>query len=159
MQRAGVLLGRREYSRGELRRKLLRHAVDVEVDRVLDRLEGLKLLNDSEYAYNFALSRMRQHGWGPLKVLDSLRRREVAAQVAALAVERVHRESDEAALLREYLRTHLSKRGAPKDRKDIHKLISHLRRRGFEDGVIYEALRRGVPAAAWKKFEIGEGID
>jgi regulatory protein len=156
MNRAGRLLGRRAYSRGEMRLKLLRDAEAEQVDSVLDRLEELKLLNDEEYAYNFALCRMVQEGWGPLKARQALIRRQITPQVADAAVDRARGSGDEAVMLRVYLDRISQKGGLPQDRKGIQKLISHLRRRGFYDVTIFRVLRQLVHAAAWRCFEIGD---
>ncbi len=156
MTRAGRLLSRRPYSRGELRRRLARFAEPDSVDEVLSRLAELNLLNDSEYAYNFALCRMKQDGWGPLKVLQALLRREVAAALAESAIERVRRENDEAALLREYVERHCRKIGLPEDLNGIRRLVTHLQRRGFREETIFKALREEIPTVAWRRFETGD---
>ncbi len=156
MTRAGRLLSRRSYSRGELRRKLAHLAEEGCVEQVLDHLEELNLLNDSDYAYNFALCRMKQDGWGPLKVLQSLMRREVAQALAESAIDRIRQENDESALLQEYVERHCRKIGMPQDLKGIRRLVSHLNRRGFQEEIIFKALREQIPAAAWRRFETGD---
>ena len=93
MSQAGRVLSRRAHSRGELRRKLARHAEPDLIEPVLDRLEELKLLNDADYAYNFALCRMKQDGWGPLKVFHSLRKHDVAPELVEKAIGRVRDEA------------------------------------------------------------------
>src|SRR5687768_10744837 len=103
MSRAGNLLGRRSYSRGELARKLLKLADPPEVETVLDRLEELDLLNDSKYAYNFAFYRLRECGWGPLRVRHALLNRQVAADLVESALNRVFQEHGEGPMLEGYL--------------------------------------------------------
>lgn len=156
MTRAGRLLSHRPYSRGELRQRLARLAEQERVEEALNRLEELNLLNDSDYAYNFALCRMKQDGWGPLKVLQSLQRREVAPALAESAIDRIRQENGEDALLREYVDRHCRKIGLPRDLRGIHRLISHLQRRGFREETIFKALREKIPAVAWRRFETGD---
>ena len=84
MKRAAAFIARRAHSRGELRRKLSAAAEEgaqkddakiysaAEIETVLDRLERLNLLNDAEYAYNFAFSRIHDSGWGEEKVREAL---------------------------------------------------------------------------------------
>ncbi len=156
LSRAGNLLARRAYSRGEMRAKLAGLAEADEVEAALDRLEALNLLNDSEYAYNFASGRMGAQGWGPIKVRHSLLRRHIAPQLIEAALDRVRAEVGDETILREYLNRHCRRAGLPNDRRGIQKLVGHLRRRGFSDATIYGTLRRLIPGAAWECFETGE---
>lgn len=150
------VLARRAHSRGELEEKLLAKAKVEEVRVVLSRLEELNLLNDERYAYNFALWRMQQDGWGPAKALHFLLRRRVEAPLARSAVERVRHELGDTTLIQDYLNKHWNRRAAPNDRQSIQKLISRLQRRGFQEETIYSALRQIIPAAAWQRFERGD---
>ena len=156
LSRAGAILARRAHSRGEIRVKLAKFADPDDVERTLDRLEAVNLLNDADYAYNFASSRIRQQGWGPLKVRQSLLRRHVAPLVTEEALDRLRQEIGDDVILGDYLKRFCQKSGLPRDRKGIQRLINHLRRRGFVDETIYGALRRAVPEAAWENFETGE---
>jgi len=156
MQKAGRLLARRAYSRGELGAKLSAGADEGEVETVLRRLEELKLLNDEQYAYNFAHYRMKQDGWGPLKVYHSLLRRRVESRLVESAIARVRQETGDGNLLRGYLEGYCGKHGLPQDRRSIQKLFARLKRRGFHDEIIYSVLRQSIPAAAWQCFVIGE---
>ncbi|HYK89706.1 MAG TPA: RecX family transcriptional regulator [Acidobacteriota bacterium] len=156
LNKAGSLLSRRSYSRGEMRAKLAKFAESDDIEATLDGLEALNLLNDAEYAYNFAASRIAQNGWGPIKVRHSLLRRHVAPDIVEGALERVRRESGDEIVLRVYLDRHCSKTGLPRDRQGIQKLVNHLRRRGFGDALIFSTLRRVIPDAAWEYFESGD---
>ena len=156
MKKAGTLLARRPYSRGELRDKLAQIAGALSVEPVLDRLEQLNLLNDAEYAYNFAFCRMRQYGWGAARVQNALLRRQVREAVIENALDRVRNESGGESNLDSYLRRYCGKRNLPSDIKALRKLILHLRRRGFDEDAILTALRPIIPAGLWRRFETGE---
>ena len=156
MSRAGNLLSRRSYSRGELARKLLKLADPPEVEAVLERLEELDLLNDSKYAYNFAFYRLRECGWGPLRVRHALVNRQVAADIVESALNRVFQEHGEGPMLEGYLDRYCAKNGIPSDRKGIQRLFMHLQRRGFKHEVIHRTLRLKMPAEAWSTFESGD---
>lgn len=156
LSRAGRILSRRAYSRGELRRKLSRYGEPELIESVLERLEELNLLNDAEYAYNFALCRMKQDGWGPLKVLQALRRCEVKSDLAEEMVALVRKEAGDMGLLQEYLQRHCRKTGLPQDRKGLQRLVSHLRRRGFQEETIYDALRHLTRAVSRLPLDIGD---
>lgn len=158
MTRAGSLLSRRSYSCGEIRRKLLTSADAARVDQVVERLLELNLLNDADYAYNFAFARMNRDGWGSLKVLHALLRRQVPESLAEAAIERVQSAGDKEAFVVRYLDQYFSRREPPRDRKSLRRLITHLRRRGYRDDDIYSALRGRVPAAVWARFDTGDDI-
>jgi regulatory protein len=154
--KAGALLSRRPYSRGELRLKLATEESPEAVEAVLDRLQELRLLNDAQYAYNFALCRLNNEGWGPIKVKDALLRRHVDPPTADSAIERVHEETNERVLLEQHLQKYFRKHSLPADRRGVARLISNLRNRGFRQNVVYDSLRRLIPASVWSRFEPGE---
>lgn len=156
MHKAGALLARRAYSRGQLRDKLAPLGETEQIESVLDRLEQLKLLNDAEYAYNSASRWIRQEGFGPAKVHHLLRRRQISGAVAEGAIERVRRETSDRDALADYLLRRSRTRPLPADRKAIRKLMMSLGRRGFSQEVIWEVLRRKIPASAWREFDTGE---
>ena len=160
LKKAGALLARRAYSRIDLRSKLAGLAGDPEIESVLKHLEQLNLLNDADYAYNFALHRIRQQGWSPIRVQHALLRHHVEMPIVECALERVRNEvGDESIIILEYVLKHCGKKGLPTDRKGIRKLILHLHQRGFDEEHILGALRQIIPAAALQPFETGDRID
>jgi regulatory protein len=156
MSKAGALMARRSYSRGELRDKLAKHGEAPQIETVLDRLEQLNLLNDAEYAYNSAVRWMRQEGWGTIKIRSTLLRRQVSGPIAEAATERVQLEFGEKRSLESYLDRRDRIRPMPGNRKGVHKLMLSLQRRGFNSETIWEVLRERIPASAWENFETGE---
>jgi len=156
MKKAGALLARRSYSRGELRDRLAKTAGELPIDPVLNRLEQLNLLNDADYAYNFAFCRIQQEGWSPAKVQTSLLRRQVDATTVENALKRVRDELGDKPALASYVRKYCGKRGLPSDLAGVRKLILHLRRRGFDDESIFGALREMIPAAVLQQLETGD---
>jgi regulatory protein len=153
MRKAGVLLSRRACSRSELRGKLARTSdCPEELERVLDRLEELGLLNDAEYAYNFASKRIQEKGWGPLKAYHALLRRKVPAEIAESSVARIRSETGEHSLLQNYLEQYWRNRGIPGNRADLRRLIGHLSRRGYREELVVEVLRRLVRPDVWRSF-------
>jgi len=155
-KKAGVLLARRAYSRGELRDQLAKMAGEMPVEPVLDRLTQLNLLNDEDYAYNFALRRITQDRWGPEKVRRSLLRRQVAQATVERFLEQIGSELGNEPVLESYLQEYCKKRVHPADLKSLRRLFLHLRSRGFDEESILSMLRRAVPPALWQQFETGE---
>jgi regulatory protein len=156
MRQAIALLARRAFGKAELRRKLSEQSEEGLLAQVLQCLESLGLLNDAEYAYNLALRRMTQHGWGPLRVQRYLHRHGIAPHVVASALDRVQSEVGGAEALEDYIRRRTQRRGLPVDRNGIRRLFQHLQRRGYRDEEIRSALSRMVPAGAWRNFDTGE---
>jgi regulatory protein len=156
LKKAGALLARRPYTRGEMRDKLASLADSSHLESLLDRLENLNLLNDAECAYNFALCRIQQNGWSPAAVRKSLLRRQVEPQTIEDVLERARKESGGDSILVSYVRKYCGKRGLPADLKQTRRLVAHLRRRGFDEDSILSALKHTIPAAILQRFETGE---
>jgi SOS response regulatory protein OraA/RecX len=155
LRRAGRLVARRAYSRGELRDKLSGLGSTEEIEETLRRLEDLHLLNDPDYAYNFASNRITQKGWGPVKVYHALIRRQVSPGIAESALERVREEAGERIWLEGYLEKYWRTRHMPRNRKDIGRLVVHLRRRGFHEDTILDVLRHRISDEVWRSFDAG----
>lgn len=116
MKKAGSLLARRAHSRADLQRKLAAYGDDGEVESVLRHLERLGLLNDSDYAYNFALRHIRQLGWSPAKVRDALLGHEVGPAIVQRVLQQALIESGgEDSVIRKYLLKRYGKSGLPVD--------------------------------------------
>jgi SOS response regulatory protein OraA/RecX len=159
MRKAGALLARRSYGRAELQERLSRSAGDYPLDPVLNRLEQLNLLNDDEYAYNFALCRMKQDGWGPAKIQNALLRRHVGQRTIEAALQRVEDEFGSEPAIERYVQEFSRKKGIPADLKALRRLIAHLGQKGFDEDGILSVLRRMIPAKLWHRFETGESIE
>lgn len=155
LKKAGALLARRAYSRGELRSRLANSGDKVQVEATLDRLASLKLLNDEDYAYNFALRRIKQQGWGPARVVDSLLKHQVEQRTIDSAMARIRNEEGKDTSLDSCMKLYCKKNGLPSDPKGIRRLISHLRRHGFDGDDVFRALRQAMPGAL-QSFETGE---
>jgi len=156
LKKAGALLARRAYSRLELQKKLTAIGEEQQVESVLNHLEQLKLLNDAEYAYNFAFRRIRQQGWSPEKVRSALLQHHVEQTSIESALQQVRNESDDASILLEYVKRHCGKKGPPTDLKGVQRLIGQLRHRGFEEETILGALGEILPQEFMRRLESGD---
>jgi regulatory protein len=156
LKKAGAFLARRAHSRAELKQKLMKLAPEVEVESALDRLEQLNLLNDPEYAYNFALCRMKQDGWGRVKICESLLRRQISETAIHSGLERAWSEMNEESALSDYLKRRFGKKQLSKDPKALRKLVLHLRRRGFDEENISRVLKRMFPSELMRYPDTGD---
>jgi SOS response regulatory protein OraA/RecX len=156
LHKATSLLARRAFSRGELCARLGKFGETQQIDAVLDQLQHWNLLNDEDYAYNFASRWIRDEGWGPARVVHRLVQRKLAASVAETAVDRVLQEVGADRALESYLDRYCRSRKLPADRKGIQKLFQSLMRRGYSSEVIWSVLRQRIPSSAWRDFQTGD---
>jgi SOS response regulatory protein OraA/RecX len=154
--KANSLLSRRAYSREDLRRKLLNIADTHAVEAVLEQLEQLELLNDADYAYNFAFYKVHRNGWGPGKIRKVLTRHGVQPADIEQALVKIRDEFGEDYGLSDYLIRYWGKRGEPRDSKSVHLLIEHLLRRGHMRSSILRNLKRMLPSETMQYFGTGD---
>ena len=139
-------LAGRAHSTGELRVKLERKALHrADVDATLARLKENRYLDDRKFAESFAASRLENQQFGRNRVLRDLRQRRVAPAVAERTVAKVYSETDETALIENYVRRRF--RSAPRERlfqdeKDLASAYRKLLRAGFSSGNIVRVLKR-----------------
>ena len=88
-----TILEYRARSIDELRRKLIQKgAAKAEVEEVLVRLIDQKLLDDAEFARQFARTKITGSGASKFRIMQELRRKGVAAEVAQHALDELHRD-------------------------------------------------------------------
>jgi regulatory protein len=82
------LLEFRARSTAELRRKLIQKGASAgDVDEVLAKLQDQKLLDDADFARQFARNRVAGVGASRRRIVQELRRKGVAGDIAAEAVD------------------------------------------------------------------------
>jgi regulatory protein len=145
-----VLLSRRDYSRAELRARLLRAAgaatdaagadaagADLaEVDQVLDTVQAEGLLSEDRFVEGFI--RTRQARYGPVRLRHELLRRGVTEDRIEAALRAVARNEYETALalwLKRFAST-------PIDAREWARQARFLGARGFSHEVIHKVLAR-----------------
>ena len=140
--RALRFLAYRPRSEAELRARLGRAGCAApHIEAALDKLRGLKLLDDAAFARSFARDRIENRGFGPLRVERELRLKGVAkAVIAEVLKDSFDRELDNGRA-----RAILQRRFRGQDLNDIkvaRRAVAYLRRRGYRDAVIAEILRQ-----------------
>lgn len=104
MTYAARTLGSRAQTISELRTKLIRRAARREdVDEVLSRLKESGYLNDKRFAESFANWRCENQGLGKTRVMRDLMARRVAPGLAIQAVDAAYRDTDEIAMIENFL--------------------------------------------------------
>jgi regulatory protein len=148
--RALQYLARREYSRTELRGKLLPHvqadadadsefdpgqAQPVDLDALLDDLTARGWLSDERAATQ--LVHTKRSRFGTQRITHELRQKGIAEELITAALPELKESELEAA--REVWRKKFGI--APKDEKEKAKQVRFLQSRGFGFDVIFQVLR------------------
>ncbi|QNG19118.1 recombination regulator RecX [Rhodococcus triatomae] len=138
------LLADRARSRGELADRLRRRefAPDV-VDRVLDRLTEVGLIDDADFAREWVRSRHTYSGKGKRALAVELRRKGIGPDDAAQALDLIDRE-DERARAGELVDRKLRSVSLDDREKATRRLVGMLARRGFPPGMCYEVVKERI---------------
>lgn len=133
------LLGSRDHSRQELRRKLhARFADEGLIEEVLDGLAARKLLSDQRFVENYVDQRSRK-GYGPLRIRAELAERGIAGDLLADYWEQA--EPDWSELLDRAAERKFGDRPAT-DRRELARRGRFLEQRGFPIGLVRRYLER-----------------
>jgi regulatory protein len=139
-------LGGRAHSTGQLREKLRRRAERAEdIEEVIARLKDGGFLNDQRFAETYAEARLSGDKFGQSRVIQDLRQRRVAPNLAETTVKEVYKEVDESALIEEWIRKKYRmapREGLFKEEKDLGTAYRRLARAGFRTGEIVRVLKR-----------------
>jgi regulatory protein len=141
--RAIALLARREHSRAELARKLMRRLEEgqdqTDVDAVLDDLQRRRLLSDERFAASLVRTRAPRYGAARLKL--DLKARGVPAAIAAEALHQLSAGDGGSEFDR--ARAVWSRRfgAAPQSLAERSRQTRFLEARGFSSEVIRKVLR------------------
>ncbi len=139
--RALAMLGRREHSRTELRRRLLDLGGQSEqVDDLLEELVRRRLQSDERFAEVFVRSRA-ERGYGPVVILADLKSRGLAADEAQGFLSASGYDWSEQAVKARDRRFGAS---LPKEARDKARQLRFLQYRGFTGAQSGHALRCGA---------------
>ncbi len=135
-------LMRRAHSTFELRTHLERRALEpAMVPHVMARLKQEKLIDDAQYALDFARSRASGRRQGGRRIAQELRKRGVPDQHINAAIAQVFTDVDEAAIVRKAIERRTRTARGPFDQRKMASLYRTLLRAGFDPGVIRRELR------------------
>jgi len=151
------LLTDRARSRAELAAKLAQKGFAADVaDRALDRLVEVGLIDDADFAQQWARSRHLHAGKGKRAIALELRRKGIDAADAAAALDEIDSEDERARavdLVRKKLRTQppLPTEGdrreiAAERDKLVRRLVGMLARRGYPQGMAFDVVREELAA-------------
>ncbi|MDA2933286.1 recombination regulator RecX [Acidobacteria bacterium AH-259-D05] len=143
------LLGRRDHSRLELRRKLVRSPSSQDVDEVLDGLQEKGFLNDEAFALERAWLGRRHRRWGDVRLSEDLKRLGIDARMIQRVLERVNQEKGEAQTLQEVIGLWVNKSGRPETLSPLKKLYEHCIRLGYPPYIVRQQLEPYFEQVDW----------
>ena len=136
------MLGRRENTRAQLRRKLLQRKYEpADIDRVLDDLAAAGFLDDARAAKTFTRHASHIKGQGRNRIARELAAKGVDPDIVAQTLDAQIDPEEEA----ERLRVALERKSRGKDltdRRESSKVWQALVRQGFSADAVSKALRR-----------------
>ena len=125
-EKALWLISYRDHSEGELRQKLLKDYGEEAVDKAVERLMELRLINDESFAKKYAESLSHKH-LSQRQIQQKLRLKGIDKELSSETVEDLNLDEKEeirALIEKKYIRK-LS------DEADLRRTIAALQRRGF----------------------------
>ncbi len=141
------LLGRRDHSREEMRRKLIQRGLaGRETDEVLAKLAARGLLDDDRYARHLASLYAGEKLWGPQRIMQRLLQKGISPETAREAAGHAEEDAPSRERLRKVLRLQMKGQTmeaiSPLEKR---RLGDYLRRRGFRWEEILDALGEEGP--------------
>ena len=131
----------RAKSRGELAAQLKRRGIPLEVaNEVLDRLERSKLINDLDFARAWSKSRLSSKKISKRVLAQELRRKEVADDLIAIALDEISSDDEYEAALQLGERKARSLQNYAEDVRE-RRITSALARKGYNYGIISRVLK------------------
>ena len=134
-------------TRSELATKLAKKGVPSHVaDRLLDRFEEVGLVDDAAFAREWVQSRQAGRGLARRALSAELRRKGVAQEVIAEAVEVVEPD-DELEAARQLVRRKLPSLQRFDAVTKVRRLTGMLARKGYSSGVAFQVVREEIADA------------
>ena len=131
----------REVCRHDIFQKLCQKGLSAsDAEKVCDRLEDEKYVDDGRYARAFAHDKILFDGWGKIKVTQALRLKQIPRDVVDAALEEAADETAYHSKLHDVL---VTKNRSVKEEdiyKRTEKLVRFAASRGFEPNLIFATL-------------------
>ena len=144
-----------EYCLSDWRKKFLAKGLTpAEAETVLNRLVDEGFINETRYARAFVHDKAHYDRWGALKIRQALALKRIPAEATEEALQEISREWWGNTLL-DLLRQKRRSIKAASPFEERQKLLRFAAGRGFEPGLIYEA----VNALCGEADDCGNGAD
>jgi regulatory protein len=142
MNRAVKLLAAKPRSIAELRERLLEKGWtnDSIVETVIDKLKEYGYLDDTQFARDVALSKLRRKPQGKRRLQLSMSQKKLDRETVDAAVSSAFEKMPEDELIDIAIEKRTRIKGLPKTLEEKKKLVDHLLRQGFEYDLIRDKI-------------------
>ncbi|WP_238404369.1 RecX family transcriptional regulator [Paenibacillus paridis] len=150
-------LGPKPRTRKQIEQYLNRKLFEPDnIQYALDRLEREHIVDDEQYARQFATSRLKNSSKGRRFIKQELQMRGVSKEAAAEATDALDHEVEMLSAKKAAEKKWRSIKGEPFERK--RKLIGYLMRRGFSSDIVKEAIKSIDLTGEEEAFEEDDGL-
>ena len=111
------------------------------VEEVIKKLEGYGYLNDTQFAGDFAASKLRQKPIGKRVLQQKLTLKKLDKETVAAAIEKAFEDTPEAEVIDRAIEKRLRLKGKPKERDEVKKFFDFLLRQGFSFDLVRDKMR------------------
>lgn len=140
LTKARAYCARQERAQQEVRDKLYAWQVTAkEIEAIVSQLIGEGFLNEARFAEHFAVSKLRQKGWGLRRIESALRLKQVSEPCIRAALKAIDRD-EQAARLQELVAKRWAKEKEPDAYRKRQRVVSYFLRRGFAMQEVERAL-------------------
>ena len=141
LAKARAYCARQERAQQEVRDKLYAWGVHGrEVEAIIAKLIGEGFLNEARFAEHFAVSKLRQKGWGLRKIEAALRQKQVSEPCIRSALKAIDR-SEHDTRLRELVAKRWAREKEPDAFRKRQRVVAYFLRRGFAVDEVEEVLK------------------
>ncbi|MBL7956634.1 MAG: regulatory protein RecX [Flavobacteriales bacterium] len=131
LTKARAYCARQERCQQEVRDKLYAWEVPArEIEPVISQLIGEGFLNEARFAEHFAVSKLRQKGWGLRKIEAALKQKRVSEPCIRAALKAIDQD-EQAGRLRELVAKRWAKEKEPDAFRRRQRVMLYFLRRGF----------------------------
>jgi regulatory protein len=131
LSKARNYCARQERAQQEVRDKLYAWEVPAkDIEPIIGQLIGEGYLNEARFAEHFAVSKLRQKGWGLRKIEAALKQRQVSAPCIRAALQAIDRE-EQGERLRGLVAKRWEREKEPDAFRKRQKVLAYFLRRGF----------------------------
>jgi regulatory protein len=149
--RALRFLARKNHSRLELRRKLVRSSASEPVDKILDLLEEKGFLNDQNFALERALLVRERRLWGNFRVSQDLKSFGIDAKMIDQVLGQVNQKKGETESLQEAIELWVNRSGQPQTPRPLKKLYDRCIRLGYAPHLVRQQLAHYFDQIDWSR--------
>lgn len=141
LTKARAYCARQERCQQEVRDKLYAWEVPArEIEPIISQLIGEGFLNEARFAEHFAVSKLRQKGWGLRRIEAALKQKRVSEPCIRAALKAIDQD-EQAGRLRELVAKRWTKEKDPDTFRKRQKVMAYFLRRGFAVDEVEKALR------------------